>query len=48
MKRKDYQKPTMKVVEIQQRTTLLTQSETETKSATLNVTYSEEDWEVEE
>lgn len=44
MKRKDYQKPTMKVVELQQRTTLLTGSETEPKGASLNVTYTEEEW----
>ena len=43
MKRKDYQKPTMKVVELQQRTTLLTTS-TETQ---LNVTYTEENWDKE-
>ena len=40
MKRKNYQTPTMKVVELQQRTTLLTTS-TETQ---LNVTYTEENW----
>ena len=43
MKRKDYQKPTMKVVELQQRTTLLTTS-TETQ---LNVTYTEKNWDEE-
>lgn len=43
MKRKDYQKPTMKVVELQQRATLLTTS-TETQ---LNVTYTEENWDEE-
>lgn len=42
MKRKDYQKPTMKVVEIRQRTTLLT---TSTNTSTqLEVTYTEENW----
>lgn len=43
MKRKNYQKPTMKVVELQQRATLLTTS-TETQ---LNVTYTEENWDEE-
>lgn len=38
MKRKDYQKPTMKVVELQQRATLLN------TSTQLDVTYTEEDW----
>ena len=38
MKRKDYQKPTMKVVELQQRVTLLN------TSTQLDVTYTEEDW----
>ena len=38
MKRKDYQKPTMKVVELQQRATLLN------TSTQLEVTYTEEDW----
>ena len=43
MKRKNYQKPTMKVVELQQRATLLTTS-TETQ---LNVTYTEKNWDEE-
>ena len=39
MKRKDYQKPTTKVVEMQMQTqTMLT------TSTQLNVTYTEEDW----
>lgn len=42
MKRKDYQKPTMEVVELQQRATLLN------TSTQLNVTYTEEEWEAEE
>ena len=42
MKRKDYQKPTMKVVELQQRATLLN------TSTQLNVTYTEEEGEAEE
>ena len=40
MERKDYQEPTMNVVKLQQHTMLLTGS----NSATLNVTYTEEDW----
>ena len=39
MKRKDYQKPTMKIVEIQMQTLL-----TVSGNATMNVTYTEEDW----
>ena len=41
MKRKDYQKPTMKVVELQQRATLLN------TSTQLDVTYTEENWDEE-
>ena len=41
MKRKNYQTPTMKVVELQQRTTLLT------TSTQLDVTYTEENWDEE-
>ena len=39
MKRKDYQKPTMKVVELQHTGMLMTSG-----NATLGVTYTEEDW----
>ena len=45
MRKKDYEKPTMRVVEIQQRTTLLTIS-TNT-STQLKVTYTEENWDEE-
>ena len=44
MKRKDYEKPTMKVVEIRQRTTLLTTSTNTSTKTQLKVTYTEEDW----
>ena len=39
MKLKDYQKPTMKVVELQHTGMLMTSG-----NATLGVTYTEEDW----
>jgi hypothetical protein len=44
MKRSDYQKPTMKVIELRQRAKLLTNSITSTRSAAaMNVVYEEED-----
>ncbi len=43
MKRKDYQKPTMKVVELQHKCQILAGSG-EMGSATLNATYEEETW----
>ena len=42
MKRKDYRKPTMKVVQLHHQCQILAGSEH--SSATLNSTYSEEDW----
>ena len=45
VKRKDYTKPTMKVVELQHRTMLLQASQTsQTNGAEMNVVYEEEDF----
>ena len=45
MKRKDYEKPTMQVVELPHRTMILAGSggDAQGKSATMTVTYTEED-----
>ena len=40
MKKKDYQKPAMQVLELQQRIMLMQAS----ANSELNVTYTEEDW----
>ena len=42
MKRKDYEKPATRVVELQQRCQILTVSDS--SSATISITYEEENW----
>jgi hypothetical protein len=44
MNRKDYRKPTMKVVRLQHTGMLMTSEPVSGKSASMNVTYEEETW----
>lgn len=45
MEKKDYQKPTMRVVKLQQQSHLLAGSDpSQGSSASMNVEYEEEDW----
>jgi hypothetical protein len=43
MKRKDYERPAMKVIEVRKRCHILAGSGPQNNSATMNVTYTEED-----